>query len=144
MRRLMVLTLVAALALVACSSSSKKNAASSGATTSTSLNTRVTDLVGGAARVRLRSASSASLLRVDRGKLGIDLGQYLGDSRFKLRDASGERGKNVVGCEQRWIGAAALPAGQPDQVFRALALVLHLAKGTCRNPLRTGYQGGSG
>jgi hypothetical protein len=105
-------------------------------------NTSVTDLVNAAARVGLRSAWSASVLRVDRRKLGIDLGQYLGDPRFELRDASGERGKNVVGRQQRWISAAALPACQPDQIFRALPLVLHLVKGTGRNRMKTGLLGG--
>src|SRR6266511_5200227 len=39
------------------------------------------------------------------------------------------------------MGAAALPACQPDQVFGAGALVLHRAKRTSRNRLKTGLPG---
>src|SRR5205823_5617920 len=99
-------------------------------------------LVTAATHVRLPGGESVARLRVGARRLRFDLRQYRGDARLELGDTSREPRKDVVGRQRRWMRAAALPACQPDQVFRARPLVLHRAKRTSRNRLKTCLLGG--
>ena len=106
-------------------------------------NTRVAaHLVSAATFVGLRGAESAARLGFNARRLRFDLRQYRGDPRLELSDTSRQPGEDVVGRQRRGMGGAALPACEPDQVFRARPFVLHRAKRTSRNRLKTGRLGG--